>query len=544
MTNDSANGRTGGRILVDALRIHGADTIFSVAGESYLALLDALYDVQNDVRLITCRKETGASNMAEAYGKLTGKPGICVVTRGPGACHASIGVHTAFQDSTPMILLIGDVPRHETERESFQEVDYGFMYAPLAKWVVRIDQPRRIPELIARAFRTATSGRAGPVVVVLPEDMLSEICEVPDTRPYEATHAHPGDGDMAKLRALLGAAARPVMIVGGSGWSEEACRGIVEFAGANALPVCCSFRRQHIFDNDHPSYAGTLGFSATPALVQRIRDADLILTVGARLGSMTTQSYGLISAPTPAQTLIHVHADANEIGRVYQPALGIQSGMAEFAGRAAALEPISTPPWRDWREAARRDFLRSLEPEAYDGKLDLGRIMVALRERLPDDAIITTEAGNFSGWTHRFLTFRRLNSQLGPTSGAMAYGVPAAIAAKFVHPDRVVVGCSGDGGFLMSENELATAMHYGLDPIFLVFNNNTYGTIRLHQQRHYPGRTIGTELTNPDFAALAKAYGAFGETVTETEAFAPAFERALAARTAAVIELRMDRVDG
>ncbi|MCZ6483259.1 MAG: thiamine pyrophosphate-binding protein, partial [Alphaproteobacteria bacterium] len=520
MTNDYANARTGGRILVDALRIHGADTVFSVAGESYLALLDALYDVQNEIRLITCRKETGASNMAEAYGKLTGKPGICVVTRGPGACHASIGVHTAFQDSTPMILLIGDVPRHEIERESFQEVDYGLMYAPLVKWVVRIDQPRRIPELMARAFRTATSGRPGPVAVVLPEDMLSEMCDVPDTPRYEATHAHPGDGDMAKLRALLGAAARPVVIVGGSGWSEEACRGVVEFAGANALPVCCSFRRQHIFDNDHPSYAGTLGFSATPALVQRIREADLILTVGARLGSMTTQSYDLISAPTPEQTLIHVHADANEIGRVYQPALGIQSSMAAFAGAAAALEPISAPPWRDWCESARRDFLRSLEPEAYDGKLDLGRIMVSLRERLPEDAIITTEAGNFSGWTHRFLTFRRLNTQLGPTSGAMGYGVPAAIAAKFVHPDRVVVGCSGDGGFLMSENELATAMHYGLDPIFLVFNNNTYGTIRLHQQRHYPGRTIGTELTNPDFAALAKAYGAFGETVTETEAFA------------------------
>ncbi len=542
--NDSANARTGGRILVDALRIHGADTVFSVAGESYLALLDALYDVQNDVRLITCRKETGASNMAEAYGKLTGKPGICVVTRGPGACNASIGVHTAFQDSTPMILLIGDVPRHERERESFQEVDYGLMFAPLAKWVVRIDAPRRIPELMARAFRTATSGRPGPVVVVLPEDMLSEICDVADTAPYETTHAHPGDGDMAKLRALLAGAARPMVIVGGSGWTEEACRGIVEFAGANALPVCCSFRRQHIFDNDHPSYAGTLGFSATPALVRRIRDADLILTVGARLGSMTTGRYDLISVPTPAQTLIHVHADANEIGRVYQPALGIQSGMAAFAGAAAALEPISQPPWRDWREAARRDFLQSLEPDAYDGNLDLGRIMVSLRERLPDDAIVTTEAGNFSGWTHRFLTFRKLNSQLGPTSGAMAYGVPAAIAAKFVHPDRVVVGCSGDGGFLMSENELATAVRYGLDPIFLVFNNSTYGTIRLHQQRHYPGRTIGTELTNPDFAALAKAYGAFGETVTEMAQFAPAFERALAARTAAVIELRMDPIDG
>ena len=544
MTNDSADARTGGRILVDALRIHGADTVFSVAGESYLALLDALYDVQNDIHLITCRKETGASNMAEAYGKLTGKPGICVVTRGPGACNASIGVHTAFQDSTPMILLIGDVPRHERERESFQEVDYGLMYAPLAKWVVRIEAPRRIPELMARAFRTATSGRPGPVAVVLPEDMLSEMCDVADTGRYETTHAHPGDGDMAKLRALLGAAARPVVIVGGSGWSEEACRGIVEFAGANALAVCCSFRRQHIFDNDHPSYAGTLGFSATPALVQRIKEADLILTVGARLGSMTTARYGLISVPTPAQTLIHVHADANEIGRVYQPALGIQSGMAAFAGAAAALDPISAPPWRDWREAARRDFLQSLEPEAYDGKLDLGRIMAGLRERLPDDAIVTTEAGNFSGWTHRFLTFRKLNSQLGPTSGAMGYGVPAAIAAKFVHPDRVVVGCSGDGGFLMSENELATAMRYGLDPIFLVFNNNTYGTIRLHQQRHYPGRTIGTELTNPDFAALARAYGAFGETVTETAQFAPAFERALAAKRAAVIELRMDRIDG
>jgi acetolactate synthase-1/2/3 large subunit len=532
---------SGGQLVVAALRAHGVRMAFSVAGESYLEVLDALYDAP-EIRLVTCRQEGGAAFMAEAYGKLTGVPGVLMVTRGPGACNAAIGVHTAFQDSTPMIVLVGQVARHQIDREAFQEVDFRKMYAPLAKWVTQIDLAERIPELLNQAFQVATSGRPGPVVLALPEDMLRDRCAAAVSGPYRAVHAHPGAADLAELRRLLAASERPIMLVGGSGWSDRAASDIARFAEANDLPVCCSFRRQDIVDNRLACFVGDLGTGAAPALVARCKAADLVLAVGTRIGEITSQSYTLMSVPDPGKVLIHVHAAAEELGRVFRPTLAIQSGMAQFAAAAAALEPIAAPRWRAWREAARAEYEAGLAPTAFKPApaLDLGRVMTWLRERLPDDAIVTSDAGNFSGWPNRFLQYRRPGRQLGPTSGAMGYGVPAAVAAKLVHPDRVVVGFCGDGGFMMTGQELLTALGEGVGPIILVFNNAMYGTIRMHQERRFPGRVVGTALKNPDFAALAAAYGAFGATVARTEEFAPAFEAALAARRAAIIELRMD----
>ncbi|MEE8516633.1 MAG: thiamine pyrophosphate-binding protein [Alphaproteobacteria bacterium] len=544
MTDRSDIRRSGGRILVDALQLHGTDTAFCVAGESYLALLDALYKRNDELRLVTCRKETGASFMAEAYGKLTGRPGICMVTRGPGSCNASIGVHEAFQDSTPMILFIGQVPRHHRGREAFQEADFTAMFAPLAKATARIEDIHDIPEAVAHAFHTAVSGRPGPVVVEIPEDVLSEEATVADIEPIEVTRPRPEAADMDKLRARLAAASRPLMIVGGSGWTTDACRDITEFAAANGLGVATSFRRQDIIDNDHACFIGGLGLGMAPSLFDRVKQADVILAVGCRLGDATTGGYSLITAPKPAQSLIHVYGDAGELGRVFETDLAIHAGIAEFAAAARAMAPLAAEEgrgrWREWTKAGRDDFLQSLEPDASDSGFDLGQVMTALRLRLPEDAIITLDAGNFAGWPQRFLNFRHHRTQIGPTGGAMGYGVPAAIAAKIVHPGRTVVGFVGDGGFMMTENELATAADCGADPIIIVFNNRMYGTIRMHQERRYPGRVIATGLTNPDFAALARSYGAFGETVTRTDEFLPALEAALAAGTAAVIELAMD----
>ena len=536
---------SGGQLVVAALRAHGARMAFSVAGESYLEVLDALYDAP-EIRLITCRQEGGAAFMAEAYGKLTGEPGVLLVTRGPGACNAAIGVHTAFQDSTPMIVLVGQVARHQIDREAFQEVDFRKMYAPLAKWVTQIDIAERIPELIGQAFQVATSGRPGPVVLALPEDMLRDRCAAPVSGPHRAVQAHPGAADLAEMRRLIALSERPIMLVGGSGWSDAAAADIARFAGANDLPVCCSFRRQDIVDNRLSSFVGDLGTGAAPALVARFKAADLVLAVGTRIGEITSQSYTLMGIPDPGKVLIHVHAAAEELGRVFRPALGIQSGMGQFAGAAAALPPIAAPRWRAWRAAARAEYEAGLAPSPLQSHgqpapmLDLGRVMVWLRERLPDDAIVTSDAGNFSGWPNRFLQYRRPGRQLGPTSGAMGYGVPAAVAAKLVHPDRIVVGFCGDGGFMMTGQELATSLGEGPGPIILLFNNAMYGTIRMHQERRFPGRVVGTALKNPDFTALAAAYGAFGATVARTEEFAPAFEAALAARRASLIELRMD----
>jgi acetolactate synthase I/II/III large subunit len=531
--------RTGAQILVDQLKIHGADTVFAVPGESYLAVLDALYDA-NSIRLVTCRQEGGAAMMADAYGKLTGEPGLCMVTRGPGATNASAGLHVAMQDSTPLILFIGQIARGTVEREAFQEIDYRRMFGQLAKWVAEIDDPRRIPEFLSRAFHTATSGRPGPVVLALPEDMLTEIVEVADAQPYRRVETWPGEAPMAQLAELLAAAKRPFLLLGGSAWDAEAVVAIERFATANALPVGCAFRRQDRFDNTHPCYAGDVGIGTNPKLVQRIKDSDLLIAVGPRLGEMTTGGYTLLDIPTPKQPLVHVHADPEELGRVYQAVLPINATPRAFARAAAALKPAQNPPWTAATAAAHQDYLAARRPPRSPGDIQLGEIMLWLDEHLPADAIFTNGAGNFATWVHRFHQYRRFGSQLAPTSGSMGYGFPAAVAAKIVHPDRAVICVAGDGDFLMTGQELATAVHRRLGVIVLVVNNGMYGTIRMHQERHHPGRVIGTDLHNPDFAALARAYGAYGEVVERTADFAAAFERARAAGLPAILELRID----
>jgi acetolactate synthase I/II/III large subunit len=531
--------RTGAQILVDQLKIHGADTVFAVPGESYLAVLDALYDA-NSIRLVTCRQEGGAAMMADAYGKLTGEPGLCMVTRGPGATNASAGLHVAMQDSTPLILFIGQIARGTVEREAFQEIDYRRMFGQLAKWVAEIDDPRRIPEFLSRAFHTATSGRPGPVVLALPEDMLTEVVEVADAQPYRRVETWPGEVPMARLAELLAAAKRPFLLLGGSAWDAEAVAAIERFATANALPVGCAFRRQDRFDNTHPCYAGDVGIGINPKLAQRIKESDLLIAVGPRLGEMTTGGYTLLDIPTPKQPLVHVHADPEELGRVYQAVLPINATPRAFARAAAALKPVANPPWAAATAAAHQDYLAARRPPRSPGDIQLGEIMLWLDEHLPADAIFTNGAGNFATWVHRFHQYRRFGSQLAPTSGSMGYGFPAAVAAKIVHPDRAVICVAGDGDFLMTGQELATAVHRRLGVIVLLVNNGMYGTIRMHQERHHPGRVIGTDLHNPDFAALARAYGAYGEVVERTADFPAAFERARAAGLPAILELRID----
>ena len=530
--------RTGGRLVVDQLEAHGVDLAFGVPGESYLAVLDALVD--SPIRYVVCRHEGGAANMADAYGKLTGRPGVCMVTRGPGATHASVGVHTAFQDSTPLVLLVGQVARAMRGREAFQEVDYEAMFAPLAKWAVELESVARIPEVLARAFHTATSGRPGPVVVALPEDVLAEEADVGDARPYAPAQAYPSPGDLARVRELLAGAVRPFVLVGGAPWSAEAHAALTAFCERNALPVGTSFRCQDYVDNASPSYAGHVGIGPDPKLAARVRDADVLLVVGARLGEMTTGGYTLVEPPVPRQTLIHVHASPEELGRVYEPALGIASSPAAFALALAELEPLDSSAWSAGTEAAHAAYRANLEPAAVPGTLDLGEVMTVLRRVLPEDAILTNGAGNFSVWAHRFWEFRRWRSQLAPTSGAMGYGVPAAVAAKLVEPGRTVVCFAGDGDFLMTGQELATAVQYEAPVVVLVVNNGMYGTIRMHQEREFPGRVSGTDLVNPDFAAYARAFGAHGEVVESTEAFEGALGRALDAGRPALLELRVD----
>ena len=534
-----ANTRTGGKVLVDALRIHGVDTAFCVAGESYLEVLNALYDHQQEIKVVTCRHEAGATNMAEAYGKLTGRPGVAMVTRGPGACHGSIGAHTAFQDSTPMVILIGQVARDQMDREAFQEIDYRRMYGQLAKWVAQIESADRIPEYMARAFATATSGRPGPVVLALPEDMLRDRVAVPDANPYQVVRAAPAPADMEQLRGMLAEATEPVIVVGGGGWTEQACADMVAFAEANDIPVCCSFRRLDIFDNSSRCFAGDLSTNPAPKLLKAVREADLLLVVGARLGEITTQGYTLMEVPQPQRTLIHVHASAEELGRVFQPTLGIQSGMPQFAAALRELDEVGGR-WGEWVRSARDGYLEWSAPREYGGELDLGVCMEELKDRLSDDSIVTVDAGNFSGWAMRFLPFTQYRTFAGPTSGAMGYAVPAAVAASITFPNRLVVGFAGDGGFMMSAQEILTARQYGAKPIFLVFNNGMYGTIRAHQERHHTGRYIAVDLTNPEFAALATAYGVHGETVSKTEEFGPALDRAIKTGKPAVIDIRMD----
>ena len=531
--------RTAARALVDQLVVHGVDAAFCVPGESYIAVLDALGDAP--IRLVSTRHEAAAATMAEAYGKLTGRPGVCLVTRGPGATHASVGLHTAYQDSTPLVLLVGQVPRPMLGREAFQELEYRPAFAGLVKWAGQIEDADRVPELVARAFAVAVSGRPGPVLLAMPEDVLSEETGAPDADPYRLPRAAPRREDLEGLRDLLAAAERPVAIVGEGGWSADAARDALAFCEQNDLPVATSFRCQDYVDNRSSVYCGPLTIGKDPKLAQRVRAADLVVAVGGRLGEITTSGYTLLEPPRPRQRLVHVHPSADELGAVYQADLPVLATLPEFCALARELAPVDAAGRRSWTEEARSDYLENLEHDPLPSPVDVGEVMAVLRRQLPDDAVFTCGAGNFTVWAHRFYEFSRFGTQLAPRSGAMGYGVPAALAAKVLHPDRPVVCLAGDGDFLMSGQELATAGQYRLDAVVIVVNNGMYGTIRMHQEREFPGRVVGTDLVNPDFVAYAEAFGCAGELVERTDEFEGALARALAADGPALVELRVSQ---
>jgi acetolactate synthase-1/2/3 large subunit len=531
--------RTGGQILVDQLRINGCDRIFTVPGESFLAVLDALHDTP-EIAVTVCRQEGGVAYMADADGKMTGRPGIAFVTRGPGATNASAGVHVAFQDSTPMILFIGDVARGDRNREGFQEINFPAFFGPVAKWAARIDDAARIPEFIARAYRVATAGRPGPVVLALPEDMLRDEVDVPDRPCVPALCEAADPGAIQALFELLKQAASPVAIVGGADWSPRAAHHFANFAFRHGIPVAAAFRRQDSIDNKCGVYAGQLGYGPNPKLQQRIRDADLILAVGARLGEATTDGYTLITPDHPGQTLVHVHPDPNELGRVYHADLPICADMGEFA---EMVDDWSDPDCIRFScgERAHKEWLDWSEPKPRDGvRLDLGPCVAAMRAKLPDNTIICNGAGNFSGWWHRYWRYGIMPTQLAPTSGTMGYGVPAAVAAALRFKDRPVVAVAGDGDFLMNGQELATAAQYGCDLLVILVDNGSYGTIRMHQEREYPKRISATNLANPDFAALARAHGGWAATVEKTEDFEPALDEALKLKGIRLIHCKTD----
>jgi acetolactate synthase I/II/III large subunit len=530
--------RTGARILVDQLVVHGVETAFCVPGESYIAVLDALRDAP--IRLVVARHEAGAANMAEAYGKLTGRPGICFVTRAPGATHAATGVYTAFQDSTPFVLFVGQVPLAHRGREAFQELDYESAFGSFTKLTAEVESPSDFPEVTARALQTAMSGRPGPVVVALPEDVLSFEADVEDADPYTPARPAPSADEVTRVRDALAEAKRPFAVVGGGGWSAEAAADLQAFAEASRLPVAASFRRQDFIDNTSASYAGALTIGHDEALARRLREADLLLVVGARLGDIPTRGYTTLEPPRTPQTFVHVHADPNELGRVFRADVPIVSGSREFLAAARALGAVDGAARSEWVESAHEAFLTSLRHRRGPGELDLGDVLEHLREHMPDDAILTNGAGNYTVWCHRFYAFRRYGTQLAPCSGAMGYGIPAAISAKVVHPEREVVCVSGDGDFMMSGHELAAAVQERLPIVVLLVNNGMYGTIRMHQERLFPGRVVGTDLVNPDFVALAGAFGAYGELVSRSEDFPAAFARARAQERPSLLELLVD----
>lgn len=532
--------RTGGQILVDQLRIQGAEIAFGVPGESYLAVLDAMHDHANSFRYVVCRQEGGAAMMAEAYAKLTGKVGICMVTRGPGATNASAGVHVAFQDSTPMILLIGQVGRGMIEREAFQEIDYRRMFGQMAKWVAQIDEAARIPEYINRAYSVAQSGRKGPVVLALPEDMLTEIAEAEDGLAVQPAEAYPAPAAMAKLKTMLEAASKPLLVLGGGGWSNAVREKVQAFAEKAGLPVTATFRRQDYFDNDHPNYVGELGIGPNPKLAARVAESDLLIVLGTRLGEMATGGYELIHLPRPKQAMVHILASPEELNRVYQPALPILASSKAFAEALPSLGNIDGARWRGWLEAARADYEAWQQPVVSPGDVQMSEIVRWLTANTPPGTTYTNGAGNYATWLHRFHRYRRHGDQLAPTSGSMGYGLPAAVAAKITEPERLVVCFAGDGCLQMTMQEFGTAVQHGANIIVVAVNNGIYGTIRMHQEREYPARVSGTMMVNPDFAMLARAYGGHGETVNTTAEFAPAFERAVKSGKPAIIEIKLD----
>lgn len=531
--------RTGGQLLADALVANGATHVFAVPGESYLDLLDGLYAQRNRVELVTCRFEAGAVHMAEAHGKLTGRPGVAIVTRGPGACHAAIGVHVAFQDSTPLVLLVGQIPMNETDRETFQEVDYRRFFGPIAKWVTQIDEAARIPELMAHAFDVATSGRPGPVVVALSEEMQKHLVEAVDIGPAPVLPPHPAPDALPRLLAMLEKAEKPLAILGGSRWTDQGRADIARFLTANDIPVAVGFRRQGLFDGTSAHFAGDLGVGADAGLVAKAKESDLILAIGTRIGEPVSQGYTIFDM-AGSKPIIHVYPDQAEIGRVYRPALGIVSDLNAFAAAAAALPPVPSPRWAGWRASVRAAREAQAKAPSYEGPLNLAVALQELEKVLPADTIFTSDAGNFATWPTRFMHVSEKQDFLGPTNGAMGYGIPAAIGAAITHPDRTVLCFVGDGGALMTGQEIATAFHHGVAPIVMVFNNGMYGTIRMYQERTYPGRVSGTALTNPDFRLFIESFGGHGEVVETTEEMVPAFQRAKASGKPAIIEVRMN----
>jgi acetolactate synthase-1/2/3 large subunit len=531
--------RTGGQILVDQLLTHGATDAFCVPGESYLAVLDALRDAS--LKVTICRAEGGACMMAEAAGKLTGKPGICFVTRGPGATNASPGIHIADQDSTPLILFVGQIERGMREREAFQELDYRAVFGSMTKWATEIDDAARIPEIISRAFHVASAGRPGPVVIALPEDVLTDLADVADAQPYQVTETHPSLLQTIDLQKRLWAAKSPVAILGGSRWDAQAIARFQRFAERFDLPVAVSFRRQMLFPADHPNFAGDLGIGPNPKLLKRIQDSDLVILVGGRLSEMPSQSYTLFGIPEPGRPLVHVHPDAEELGRVYRPALAINASPTAFCAALETVHPPQTIPWAGAAAEAHEAYLGwSEQPAPVQGTFHPGEAVTWLRRHLPADAILCNGAGNYATWVHRFHRFTKFATQLAPTSGSMGYGVPAAIGAKRLYPERAVVAFAGDGCFLMNGQDFATAVQYDLGVIVVVIDNGMYGTIRMHQEKHYPGRVSATELKNPDFAAYARAFGGHGERVETTAEFGPAFERAVASGKPAILHCLLD----
>ncbi len=531
--------RTAAEVLIDQLIIHGVRHIFCVPGESYIAALDALHD--RDIVITVCRHESGAAIMAEACGKATGRPGVCFVTRGPGATNAASGIHIAHQDSTPLIMFVGQIARGMREREAFQELDYRAVFGSMTKWATEIDDPMRIPELVSRAFYAATSGRPGPVVIALPEDMLAERVGVADGTPFEPVETWPGGGDMSRLQKLLWAAEHPIVLLGGSRWSQGAAAAVARFGERFCVPIATTFRRAHLFDANHPCYAGDLGIGPNPKLLARVQNADLIVLIGGRLGEQPSQGYTLIDIPAPRQTFVHVFPGVEELGRVYRPQLAINATPNAFAAALEGIEPPAVLRWRDRTQLAHAEYLDWTDkPTVVPGAVNLGEIIVALREKLPADAVICNGAGNFSVWVHRYMRYRGFGTQLAPISGSMGYGVPAAIGMKRLAPERLVIAFAGDGDFLMTGQEFATAVQYRLPVIIIVVDNGMYGTIRMHQERHYPGRVIATGLQNPDFAAYARAFGGYGATVEITADFFPAFEAARQSGRPAILHVKVD----
>ncbi|MCF1433319.1 thiamine pyrophosphate-binding protein [Agrobacterium vitis] len=531
--------RTGGQLIVEALKANGVKRVACVPGESYLAVLDALVDSQ--IETVVCRQEGGAAMMADCWGRLTGEPGICMVTRGPGATNASAGLHIARQDSVPMILFIGQVARDMREREAFQEVEYRRAFTEFAKWVGEIDDVARIPEFVSRAFAVATSGRPGPVVLTLPEDVLVEEADAPDARPYMPVDAHPGPSQIAALGAMLEKAERPLVILGGTRWDEASVKAFEDFAAQWKLPVGCSFRRQMLFDHLHPNYAGDVGIGINPALAKEVKDADLILLLGGRFSEMPSSSYTLMDIPYPKQKLVHVYPDPSELGRVYRPDLAICASPKDFVAALTDLKAPASPVWAERTKAMHAHYLTwSTPPKTGPGTVQMGPIMEWIEANTAKDAIFTNGAGNYATWLHRFHRFQGYNTQAAPTSGSMGYGLPAAVAAKAQFPERDVICFAGDGCFMMHGQEFITAVRYNLPIIVLLINNSTYGTIRMHQERDYPGRVSATDLVNPDFKAFAQAYGGHGELVEKTEDFAAAFQRARASGKPSIIEIKLD----